>query len=131
MDTKTIPNQGGRSRRIHSAQFKREAVEQCLLPGMSLANVARQRGLHPNLLSRWVRDQEGASISKLCKLGQNSVGVGDFVPVRVESRASVSDFCAVPAITSGLSAVIECNNLRVRLTGQVEDLATLLNKVLR
>jgi transposase-like protein len=47
----------GRSRRAHSAQFKQEVIDQCIRPGMSLANVARQHGLHPSLLARWVKER--------------------------------------------------------------------------
>jgi len=41
-------------RRTFAAEFKREAVRAALQPGASKAQVARDLGLHPNLLGRWI-----------------------------------------------------------------------------
>lgn len=47
-------------RRKYSQEFKRGAVEQCLHPGVSCAQVARELGISANLLTRWKREYEAA-----------------------------------------------------------------------
>ena len=57
----TISNEGGgqrRRRRLHSDEFKADAVAACTQPGVSLAAVALSRGVNANLLRRWVREAE-------------------------------------------------------------------------
>lgn len=54
----TIPSikvDGRRRRRLHSDEFKADAVAACMQPGMSMAAVAMSRGINANLLRRWVR----------------------------------------------------------------------------
>jgi len=41
-------------RRAFAAEFKREAVKAAMQPGASKAQVAKDLGLHPNLLRRWI-----------------------------------------------------------------------------
>lgn len=47
-------------RRKYSAEFKREAVELTRQPGVSCRQVALEIGINPNMLTRWVREAEGA-----------------------------------------------------------------------
>lgn len=57
----TIPNQladGRRRRRLHSDEFKADAVVACMQPGVSMAAVALAHGINANLLRRWVRAAE-------------------------------------------------------------------------
>ena len=57
----TIPEQavgGRRRRRLHSDEFKANAVASCMRPGMSMAAVAMANGVNANLLRRWVRAAE-------------------------------------------------------------------------
>ena len=57
----TIPNQpadGRRRRRLHSDEFKADAVAACMQPGVSMAAVAMSHGINANLLRRWVRAAE-------------------------------------------------------------------------
>jgi transposase len=54
----TIPQQQSearRRRRLHSDEFKADAVAACQQPGMSMAAVAMSRGVNANLLRRWVK----------------------------------------------------------------------------
>lgn len=41
-------------RRRYDAQSKRKLVQACLLPGVSLAGMARKNGVSANLLRKWV-----------------------------------------------------------------------------
>jgi transposase len=45
-------------RKRYTAEFKREAVKMALQPGNSKAQVARDLGVHENLLRTWVRQFE-------------------------------------------------------------------------
>lgn len=57
----TISDQQGgphRRRRLHSDEFKADAVANCMRPGMSMAAVAMAHGINANLLCRWVREAE-------------------------------------------------------------------------
>src|SRR5215469_4084389 len=51
---------GRRRRRVHSAEFKAEAVAACRRPGASIAAAALERSINANLLRRWVVDAERA-----------------------------------------------------------------------
>ena len=42
-------------RKRYTAEFKQEAVRQARQPGASTAKVARDLGLHANMLHRWVK----------------------------------------------------------------------------
>jgi len=57
----TIPDQQAgprRRRRVHSDEFKADAVAACAQPGMSMAAVAMAHGINANLLRRWVHEAE-------------------------------------------------------------------------
>ena len=57
----TVPEQavdGRRRRRLHSDEFKSNAVASCMQRGMSMAAVAMANGINANLLRRWVREAE-------------------------------------------------------------------------
>ena len=47
-------------KRKFSSEFKRGAVEQTRQPGVSCAQIARELGIGPNLLTRWRREADGA-----------------------------------------------------------------------
>lgn len=44
-----------RRRRRHSEEFKRQVVEACMQPGVSVAAIALANGLNANYLRQWVR----------------------------------------------------------------------------
>ena len=41
------------AKRVHTAEFKREAVRLASKPGISKAEAARQLSIHPNVLKVW------------------------------------------------------------------------------
>ena len=47
-----------RKRRTHSDEFKREAVKLALGQQLSIAEAARNLGIHPNLLRSWKQQME-------------------------------------------------------------------------
>jgi transposase len=50
---KTVAGIAGTPRRQHDRSFKAELVEQCLVPGASVAAVALAGGINANLLFKW------------------------------------------------------------------------------
>jgi len=55
-----------RKRRIYSDDFKRELVQKCRHPHVSIASVALEHGINTNLLNRWVKQASNEnSISEL------------------------------------------------------------------
>lgn len=52
------PRPGRRTRRLHTDEFKADAVAAACQPGVSMAAVAMARGINANLLRRWVREAE-------------------------------------------------------------------------
>lgn len=48
----------GRRRRTYTAQFKADLVAQCLQGDVSLASLAVDHGMNPNVLHRWVLEHE-------------------------------------------------------------------------
>ena len=60
MHTKLIKAPMRRSRRRYTEEFKKQATEACLIPGVSIASVALANGLNANLLRRWVTERQEA-----------------------------------------------------------------------
>ena len=49
-----------KKRRKHSKEFKEEAVKLVTEQGYQVSEVARNLGIHPNILGRWKRELTGA-----------------------------------------------------------------------
>ncbi|MEN9314960.1 MAG: hypothetical protein RIS35_1353 [Pseudomonadota bacterium] len=47
------------ARRRHDAEFKRQVLAECEMPGASVARIALEHGLNANLVHRWRRIAEG------------------------------------------------------------------------
>ena len=60
MHTKLIKAPMRRSRWRYTEEFKKQATEACLIPGVSIASVALANGLNANLLRRWVTERQEA-----------------------------------------------------------------------
>src|SRR3974390_1744925 len=56
---------GRRRRRVHSSEFKAEAVAASRKPGVSIAAVAMEHSINANLLRRWVIEAERADATAL------------------------------------------------------------------
>jgi transposase len=84
----TIPSMlARRSRRRHSADFKRQVVEACCEPGVSIAGVALAHGLNANMVRRWL-NEHGVTAQRRQEAVQARLAMpstsGEFVPVSVE-----------------------------------------------
>jgi transposase len=95
----TIQNQplvdGRRRRRLHSDEFKANAVASCMQPGVSMAAVAMANGVNANLLRRWVREAElGRSEARpdaLVATGSPlSAAAASFVPMQLPAKSALA-----------------------------------------
>lgn len=75
-----LPAVGRRRRRLHSDEFKADAVAAASQPGVSMASVALSRGVNANLLRRWVREAELPAATTLTKAAPTAPA---FVPVQL------------------------------------------------
>ncbi len=83
-----------RRRRLHSDEFKANAVALAAQPGMSMAAVAMSLGINANLLRRWVRDveiqprrPEPIDVPKALPGAAPNPEVSGFVPVQLPAPA--------------------------------------------
>ena len=95
----TIPEQavgGRRRRRLHSDEFKANAVASCMRPGMSMAAVAMANGVNANLLRRWVRAAEmraGAGLPNALAAPDHRVTEtpAAFIPMQLPAKTAAAD----------------------------------------
>lgn len=63
----------GRRRRVHSAEFKAQAVQAAQQSGVSMAAVAMAHGINANLLRRWVHERAQQPVDTVT-VGDRPVG---------------------------------------------------------
>lgn len=120
----------GRTRRAHNEQFKQELVDLCVKPGMSLASVAKQHSVHPNLLSRWVKERTGSARTMV---PSQPSPVPEFVPVHLESARVVQAPQLAPA-SGKVEVNIDRGDMRIAFKvdpSQMVELGQMLREVLR
>ena len=112
-------------RRCYDKEAKRELIEACLRPGMSIARMALDHGINANLLRTWItRYRREGQVTVAPQASGKSVlaMTSTFVPV-VEVKA--------PAKTSPLSLGAEMpNGVKLDLSNLGLDEITLILKVL-
>lgn len=86
---------GGKRRRF-DPQAKRELVQACLLPGVSVARIALEHGLNANLVRKWISDHRKQARDGVAATGGVET-VPTFVPVVQISRAETVAYEAAPA----------------------------------
>ena len=91
----TIPNQpadGRRRRRLHSDEFKADAVAACMQPGVSMAAVAMSLGINANLLRRWVTAAEmSREATSACTPALPAPKAAAFVPLPLPGAKTGSE----------------------------------------
>ncbi len=89
MDTiEQQPAAGRRRRRLHSDEFKADAVAAASQPGVSMASVAMARSINANLLRRWVREAEMPPAKALAMAAPATTA---FVPVQLPEPVAATD----------------------------------------
>ncbi len=128
---KTVTGITGTPRRQHDRAFKADLVEQCLVPGASVAAVALVGGINANLLFKWRRDH--LRVQQLSRPAPAASSV--LVPVRITSDVDAeaghpqplapSPACTASAVTLQRSArgIIELDiaGAVLRLRGPVDE----------
>ncbi len=74
-------------RRRHTAEFKAQAVNACMQPGISIAAVALHYRLNANLLRRWVAVQEELDVAAQARQAM-TVSPPEFIPLQLPNPAS-------------------------------------------
>lgn len=69
-------------RRRHSAEFKAEAINACMQPGVSIAAVALHYRLNANMLRTWVSAHEKRVVMEPARASKNS-SIAEFVPLQL------------------------------------------------
>lgn len=88
------PVDGRRRRRLHSDEFKANAVASCAQPGISMAAVAMANGVNANLLRRWVREAElrrDGDGAPLATIAPPSAATPAFVPMQLPAKSVAQD----------------------------------------
>lgn len=90
------PVDGRRRRRLHSDEFKANAVASCTQPGMSMAAVAMANGVNANLLRRWVREAElrlggDQREAPVATIAPPSAATPAFVPMQLPAMSMAAD----------------------------------------
>jgi transposase len=130
---KTVAGISGVPRRQHEKSFKAELVEQCLMPGASVAAVALAGGVNANLLFKWRRDHlrskrlSGAASSSSTVLVPVQVTTGMDCGVG-QSRSSASSPASAPlaVVTQRATRVagtieLDFAGAALRLRGPVDE----------
>ena len=132
---KTVAGISGVPRRQHEKSFKAELVEQCLMPGASVAAVALAGGVNANLLFKWRRDHlrskrlSGAASSSSTVLVPVQVTTGMDTGVgRSQSLAPSPASAAMAAVTQRAARVAGTIELDIagavlRLRGPVDEVS--------
>ena len=98
---KTVAGIPGTPRRQHDRAFKADLVEQCLVPGASVAAVALAGGINANLLFKWRRDHLRSQ--QLSRSAASSSAV--LVPVQIATGMDVEAGSLQPSPASTALAV--------------------------
>src|SRR5690554_3766047 len=85
-----------RPRRTYSRRFKAEMVAQCLQGDVSLAALAVEHGMNPNVLHRWVKEHE--------RYGHHCLDEEDGSPWRAPTLLGVARQPTAPFVPLSVSA---------------------------
>ena len=125
MDTYTVdqallgaPADGGR--RMRTAEEKLRIVQETLVPGISVAAVARRHGVNANLLFSWRRQHEQGVLAKRTRAPKTA----KLLPVKIGSPVVP----AAPSSGGTIEIELPCG-ARVRVMGDVatQRLVTVLS----
>jgi transposase len=108
-----------RSRRVHSAAFKRELVARSLTPGASVSALALEAGVNANLLFKWrrmhLRARRGAATAPIRTASPALLPVTLAMPPPARAAMATTS----PAARAGCIE-IDIEGARVRLHGSVD-----------
>lgn len=92
----------------HSLDFKRSVVEETLVPGASVARIARIHGLNANQVFAW---------RKAYRQGDLAVAEPPLLPIRLAETQPSGPGASRQAPASG-SLILECGSVQLRIEGR-------------
>ena len=108
-------------RSVYSEQGKRELVEACLRPGMSVARLALQHGVNANLLRKWITNYQTES-SAAVPIEATPAVSAKLLPV-LEAKQPKPEACALQVTshaTRNSWIEIVLPEITVRVHGEVD-----------
>lgn len=129
---KTVTGIAGKApRRQHERSFKAKLVEQCLMPGASVAAIALAGGINANLLFKWRRDHlrtkrlSGAASSSAVLVPVHVAPVpgrdGELQPL-VVPQVSPPMTVATQRVARGVGVIeLDIAGAQLRLRGPVDE----------
>ena len=103
-------------RRYYSEAIKRSVVEQCLVPGASVAGVSLAHGFNANLVRKWIRMHQRGQLVR-----QSDARM---LPVRMDkaalSKPSVASAAGARAAGDAGVIELEVGGIRLILRGEVD-----------
>jgi transposase len=110
---------GPERRRRWTTAEKLRLVEETLVPGASIADIARRRDLHPNLLHVWRRQARSGVLAAAVEHQAKSGQEGRFSAVAIAPGPSILP-TAVPSSGAGVIEMEFANGSRMRVSGAVD-----------
>jgi transposase len=92
------------TRRRHSAQLKSRVLDECAVPGASVAKVALSHGLNANLVHRWRRVAEGREPAVRAAAARTEEFVA--LPMRAVRSESVPEEIRIEVRRAGLLVTV-------------------------
>lgn len=100
-------------RRTYSREYKLEVVQECSVPGVSVAGVALSHRINANLVRRWIVQHRSGRLSPMPAMLPVTLSAPDAIRPLAESK---------PSTTTGVIEIeMECARIVVR--GAVDDAA--------
>ncbi len=72
----------------YDPQAKSQIVQACLQPGVSVARIAMQHGINPNLLRTWIGKRRSAELARSIETVPRRQADAAFVPLQIEAAKS-------------------------------------------
>ncbi|RZL86883.1 MAG: IS66 family insertion sequence hypothetical protein [Variovorax sp.] len=69
----------------YDPEAKAEIVRACMQPGVSVARIAMQFGINPNLVRTWIGKRRGTELARPIEPASRLDGVAAFVPLQIEA----------------------------------------------
>ena len=103
-------------RGIYDPDAKRELIELCQRPGISVARLARDVGVNANLLASWLRGR-GLKGAEIVEAGPTSDTATAFVALHLESGPSAVPASPAPPsvqarLPNGVVVDLQCDDLQ-------------------
>jgi transposase len=120
LETKLIAGHKRDGRCVYSKQGKRELVEACLRPGVSVAGMALRHGVNANLLRKWIKAYQVQHRGAVSSEPERRVAAAKLLPV-IEVREPMAERVVTPSGAAAHSCIeIVVSQFTVRLRGEVD-----------